>query len=173
MREKKWVIINWDLSKCIIYMRFEELFLGFGLVEKVMSRPVASSQSLKSFFQVVMLLKKLDHFPQLPLPTFNWSKPKKECHVNMNDKLPDCRHWEFEFTNLETQTWCSSCGSGSQGKDLGSNWCSDHHIHTAPWQSFLMRGHGAFLPPGAPHHNLLEDSAWIPLRTGLRFCFCS
>lgn len=73
-------------------MRFEELFLGLGLVEKVMSRPVASSQSLKSFFQVVMLLKKLDHFPQLPLPTFNWSKPKKEHHVNMNDKLPDCRH---------------------------------------------------------------------------------
>ncbi len=166
-------MINWDLFKCIIYMRFEELFLGLGLVEKVMSRPFARSQSLKSLFHVIMLLKKLDHFPQLPLPTFNWSKPKKEHRVIMDDKLPDCRHWEFVFTNLETQTWCSFCVTGIQGKDPGSNWCSGHHIHTAPWQSFPMRGRGAFRPPGAPHHNLLEDSACTPLRIGLRFCFCS
>lgn len=58
-------------------MCFEQLLLGLGLVEEVMSRPVTRGQSLKSFLQVVVLLKKLDDLPQLPLPTFDWSKPKK------------------------------------------------------------------------------------------------
>lgn len=75
----------------MIYMCFEQLLLGLGLVEEVMSCPVTRGQSLKSFLQVVVLLKKLDDLPQLPLPTFDWSKPKKQHHISMKDKLNDCR----------------------------------------------------------------------------------
>lgn len=72
-------------------MCFEELLLGLGLVEEMMSRPIARRQSLKSFLQVVMLLKTLNDLPQLPLPTFDWPKPTKEHHINMKDELNDCR----------------------------------------------------------------------------------
>lgn len=62
-------------------MRFEELLLGLGFVEEVMSRPVTRGQSMKSFLHVVMLFETIDHLPQLILSTFDWSKPKIICNM--------------------------------------------------------------------------------------------
>lgn len=62
----------------VLYMLFEEFFLGLGLVQAVVPSPFPSSQGLESLHQVAMLLETLYHLLQLLLPSLNRPKPTQQ-----------------------------------------------------------------------------------------------